>query len=89
MLKIYVRGETPDAELVRREANARDVSGTVAEIIADVRQNGDAALMKYNARFDGAEGVALEVTPAELDAACAAVDPELIRVMELAAENIR
>ena len=89
MLKIYVRGETPDAELVRREANARDVSGTVAEIIADVRQNGDAALMKYNAKFDGAEGVALEVTPAELDAAYAAVDPELIRVMELAAENIR
>ena len=59
------------------------------KIIADVRQNGDAALMKYNARFDGAEGVALEVTPAELDAAYAAVDPELIRVMELAAENIR
>ena len=89
MLKIYVRGETPDAELVRREANARDVSGTVAEIISDVRANGDAALMKYNAKFDGAEGVALEVTPAELDAAYAAVDPELIRVMELAAENIR
>ena len=89
MLKIYVRGETPDAELVRREAASRDVSGTVAEIIADVRANGDAALMKYNAKFDGAEDVALEVTPAELDAAYAAVDPELIRVMELAAENIR
>ena len=69
MLKIYVRGETPDAELVRREANARDVSGAVAEIIADVRENGDAALLKYNARFDNAGGVALEVTPEELDAA--------------------
>ncbi len=89
MLKIFRRGETPDAELVRREANAADVSGTVADIIADVRANGDAALLKYNARFDRAEGVALEVTGEELDAAYAAVDPELIRVMELAAENIR
>ena len=89
MLKIYVRGETPDAELVRREANARDVSGAVAEIIADVRENGDAALLKYNARFDNAGGVALEVTPEELDTAYAAVDPRLISVMELAAENIR
>ena len=69
MLKILVRGETPDAELVRREANAADVSATVAEIIADVRANGDAALLKYNARFDRAEGVALEVTPEEMDAA--------------------
>ena len=89
MLKILVRGETPDAELVRREANAADVSATVAEIIADVRANGDAALLKYNARFDRAEGVALEVTPEEMDTAYAGVDPELVKVMQLAAENIR
>ena len=89
MLRIFVRGETPDAELVRREAAARDVSGAVADIIADVRANGDAALMKYNAKFDNAAGAALEVTREEIDAAYAAADPELIRVMELAAENIR
>ena len=70
MLKIYKRGETPDAELVRREAGAATVTDTVAAIIADVRQNGDAALLAYNARFDRAEGVALEVTAEELDAAC-------------------
>ena len=89
MLKIYKRGETPDAELVRREAGAANVTDTVAAIIADVRQNGDAALLAYNARFDRAEGVALEVTAEELDAACGRVDPELVKVMELAAENIR
>ena len=33
MLKILVRGETPDAELVRREANAADVSATVLEAL--------------------------------------------------------
>ena len=89
MLKIYKRGETPDAELVRREAGAANVTDTVAAIIADVRQNGDAALLAYNARFDRAEGVALEVTAEELDAACGRVDPELVKVMELAAANIR
>ena len=89
MLKIYKRGETPDAELVRREANSANVTGTVAAIIADVRENGDKALMAYNAKFDKAEGVALEVTAEEIDAAMAEVDPELIKVMELAAENIR
>lgn len=89
MIRILVRGETPDAELVRREAASRDVSGIVAGIIADVRENGDAALKKYNEKFDNAAGVPLEASPEEIDAACAAVDPELIRVMQLAAENIR
>ena len=89
MLKIYKRGETPDAELIRREAGSANVTDTVAAIIADVRQNGDAALLAYNAKFDRAEGVALEVTAEELDAACGRVDPELVKVMELAAENIR
>ena len=89
MLKIYVRGEAPDAELVRRETGGRDVSATVSEIIADVRENGDAALRKYNAKFDGAGDAALEVTQQEMDAAYAALDPRLIEVMELAAENIR
>ena len=89
MLKIYVRGEAPDAELVRRETGGRDVSATVSEIIADVRENGDAALRKYNAKFDGAGDAALEVTRQEMDAAYAALDPRLIEVMELAAENIR
>ena len=89
MLKIFKRGETPDAELVRREAGASNVTDTVAAIIADVRQNGDAALLAYNAKFDRAEGVALEVTAEELDAACGRVDPELVKVMELAAANIR
>ena len=89
MIRILVRGETPDAELVRREAASRDVSGIVAGIIADVRENGDAALKKYNEKFDNAAGVPLEASPEEIDAACATVDPELIRVMQLAAENIR
>ena len=89
MIKIMKSGETPASELLARTASARDVSGTVAEIIANVRANGDAALCEYNAKFDRAEGVALEVTAEELDAAVKAVDPEFLRVLERASANIR
>ena len=89
MIRIMKSGETPASELFARTASDRDVSGTVAEIIANVRKNGDAALMEYNAKFDRAEGVALEVTPEELEAAVQAVDPEFLRVLERAGENIR
>ena len=89
MIKIMKSGETPASELFARTASARDVSGTVAEIIANVRANGDAALCEYNAKFDRAEGVALEVTAEELDAAVKAVDPEFLRVLERASANIR
>ena len=73
MIRIMKSGEIPASELFARTASDRDVSGTVAEIIANVRKNGDAALMEYNAKFDRAEGVALEVTPEELEAAVEAV----------------
>ena len=89
MIRIMKSGETPASELFARTASDRDVSGTVAEIIANVRKNGDATLMEYNAKFDRAEDVALEVTPEELEAAVKAVDPEFLRVLERAGENIR
>ena len=89
MIKIMRSSETAASELFARTASERDVSGTVAEIIANVRAHGDAALCEYNAKFDRAEGVALEVTAEELDAAVKAVDPEFLRVLERAGANIR
>ena len=89
MIRIMKSGETPASELFARTVSGRDVSGTVAEIIANVRENGDKALYEYNAKFDHAEGAALEVTPEELDAAVKAVDTEYLRVLERASANIR
>ena len=85
MIKVYKYGEVSNDEIFSRAVMPSNVEQTVADIIADVRQNGDAALLAYNARFDRAEGVALEVTAEVLDAACGRVDPELVKVMELAA----
>ena len=48
------------------------IEGRVAQIIADVRERGDAALLELTARFDGLQAAsmaALEIGPDELRAA--------------------
>ena len=73
-----------------RDTTAR-VDATVAEIIAAVRARGDAALLDYTARFDGAApatAAGLRVTPAEIAAATAAIAPELLAALHLAADRI-
>jgi histidinol dehydrogenase len=65
---------------------------TVAAIIADVRQRGDAAVLEYSARFDGvnaASVAALELSRDQLAAALAAITPEQRRALEVAAERVR
>lgn len=66
-----------------------DVSATVAEIIAKVRAEGDAALKYYSEKFDKAILSDLRVSEAEIEEAVASVEPEFIRILEAAAENIR
>ncbi|WP_425257683.1 histidinol dehydrogenase [Rubrivivax sp. RP6-9] len=64
----------------------------VAEIIADVRARGDAAVLAYTARFDGvhAETVAaLELGPAELQAAFDAITPAQRGALQAAAARVR
>ena len=63
----------------------------VADIIADVRARGDAAVLDATARFDGltAKSVAdLEVPRAEWDAALAGLAPELRLALESAARRV-
>ena len=86
---IRYEGQPVDALLPRASAPTRDVSDTVAAILADVRARGDAAVLDYCEQFDGARPAALLVTQAEIDAAVARVSPELLATMRLAADNIR
>ncbi len=64
---------------------------TVQEIIADVRENGDAALIAYEKKFDRCDltSKTLRVSGEEIREAYAALDPALVEVMKKAAENIR
>jgi histidinol dehydrogenase len=64
----------------------------VAEILADVRQRGDAAVLAYTARFDGLQAesmAALEIGPAELKAALDAITPAQRAALEQAAARVR
>ena len=66
-----------------------DVSAAVREIIEKVRAEGDAALFYYNEKFDKAKLNDLRVSEAEIEEAYSSVDPEFVRILEKAAENIR
>ena len=74
----------------KREDNP-DVDAAVAEIIAAVRERGDAALVELTARFDRMELTPdrLAFTPEEIDAECARVPAEERAALELAADRIR
>jgi histidinol dehydrogenase len=88
MMRIYKYGEVPDSEIFARNEPLVRVEKTVADIIADVKANGDAALYKYTKMFDKAELRALEVSRREIDAAVSQVDACFFDVMKKAAANI-
>ena len=89
MIQILKYGEVPNSALFARENPTANVADTVAEIIADVAQNGDAALLRYEAKFDHAALTQLEVRPEEIDEAFAQVPPKFVDILTRAAQNIR
>ncbi len=89
MIKIYEYSALNNDEIFDRANPTGDVSGIVADIIEDVKLNGDKALFKYCEKFDKAKLTSLEVTNEEIEEALSTVEPEFIRIIEKAAENIR
>lgn len=89
MIHIMHYGETPNQEIFARNTRQPAIAADVAAIINDVRANGDEALRRYSAAFDGAAPETLTVIPAELDAAFAAVGAPFLGVLSRAAANIR
>jgi len=79
------------AHLLQRPAVVQDsdIRATVAEIIAAVRRDGDAALQRLTAKFDGAGIDRWRVSAAELDAAAAALTSDQVAAIDLAIENVR
>jgi histidinol dehydrogenase len=89
MIKIMKYGEVPNSEIFARSVPKTDVAGTVAEIIKNVRENGDKALFEYCEKFDKAQLSSLAVTKEEIDEALNLVEPEFMEILEKAASNIR
>ncbi len=89
MISILKYGEVSNDEIFARGTAVTDVSDIVADIIYNVRKNGDKALFEYCERFDRAKLSSLEVTQAEIDEAFDCVEPRFIEILEKAAGNIR
>jgi histidinol dehydrogenase len=89
MIQILKYGEVPASEIFARTEPTVNVEDIVAEIIANVRKNGDAALYEYCEKFDKAKLDSLQVSKEEIDEAMAAVEPKFLEILRKAAENIR
>jgi len=82
------------ASVLKRLANrgALDlarVEKTVVKIVADVRKNGDGALLRYSRKFDGLTNKAFRVDQLEIENSWNQVSSEFRAALEMAAENIR
>lgn len=80
------------ALLGAKREDSPDVDAIVADIIADVRHRGDAALLELTEKFDRLalkDANALRISAAEVDAAIATVSDAERSALELAADRIR
>lgn len=89
MMKIYNKNTC--AELLARGGfEDEKLVAAVKEIVSDVKKKGDAALFAYAKKFDNTDLTreTVAVSPAEIEAAYAAVDKELLASLRLAVKNI-
>lgn len=76
-------------KLCRRPAIDRpELQAKVAEILKDVRENGDGALFDLAEKFDGVRPKDLKVTEPEIEASANMVTEELKEAIAIALENI-
>lgn len=78
------------ALLLQKRENDEDVDRAAREIIADVRQRGDDALLDYTARFDGFDATAglLRLNPDEIAAAARACQQDVLDALRFARDRI-
>ncbi|MEZ8023691.1 histidinol dehydrogenase [Vibrio sp. 10N.222.51.C8] len=65
-----------------------NITATVSDVIAKVRNEGDAALKKLTAKFDGVTPESIRVSSGEIEEACARLTPEMKQALEQAYSNI-
>jgi len=77
------------SELVKRPTQSVDsIEATVVQIFEDVKRNGNLAIQKYTALFDGVDAEVSEVSEAEISAASQQVPKELKEAIKNAKQNI-
>lgn len=90
MIKIFTTTNHSFSEITQRTAVATpQIQETVAAIIHQVQQKGDAALLELTENFDGLVLQQLRVPDSEIEEALQQLDPELLGAMTRSLENIR
>lgn len=84
------RRDILDKLLKRSPNNYSEYENVVADIVSDVRTNGDQAVFEYTRKFDKWEIHAgnIRVTDAEIDEAVSAIEEQFVEVMKKSAANI-
>lgn len=88
MIKTYNIKDISVDEILKREESSVSVSDIVSDIIANVRENGDSALLAYTEKFDRVKLSSMVVTRDEIDEAMASVDEKFRGILLEAAANI-
>jgi histidinol dehydrogenase len=90
LTRLDLRGTTGDPTLLlpAPEAGGQGPIDAVDAILAEVRSGGDAAVRTLTERFDGARLDSLTVSPVEVQAALARIEPDLRSALELAAARV-
>ncbi len=88
MIKILKYSEVLNSEIFKRSEPDFDVEDIVADIIYNVRKNGDKAVFEYTEKFDKAKLADLAVKKEEIEEAIKLVEPKFIEILKKAAANI-
>lgn len=90
MVKAKDGAEQKLLELLRSRSSEADrsVTAAVTEIIERVKEKGDAALLEYAEKFDGVKMEVLEVSGEAIEKALKEAEPDFIRALKNARENI-
>lgn len=89
MIKIMKFSDVNSSDIFARTESNINVEEIVADIIYNVRKNGDKALFEYCEKFDKAKLDTLLVTKEEIEEAVNCVEPRFLEILRNAAENIR
>jgi histidinol dehydrogenase len=74
---------------VRGAAADSTVELDIRDILNNVKENGDRAVLEYTKKFDDKKAEKLTVTPAEIRRTADKADPEIVKALESAARRIR
>lgn len=93
LTRVDLRGVSDDqlaTVMPRPQAgNADEPVASVRQILADVRERGDAALIELTERFDGVRPESIRVPAHQISEALDAIDPAVRAALEAAADRIR